>query len=67
MNAPAYIFGSYRAQILPDGSITYYREILTSDGREIIGHEHPNQAYCWFNLKPADNIASRLAEMEQTA
>jgi hypothetical protein len=67
MNAPAYIFGSYRAQILPDGSITYYREILTSDGREIIGREYPNHAYCWFGLKPAGNIASRLTEMERTA
>jgi hypothetical protein len=67
MTAPAYIFGSYRALLLPDGSITYYREILTPDGRELIGLEYPSQVYCWFSLKPADNIASRLAEMEPTA
>ena len=67
MNAPAYIFGSYRALLLPDGTISYYREILAPDGLELIGTEYPNRCYCWFNLKPPDNIASRLAEMEQTA
>jgi hypothetical protein len=48
-----YIFGSYKARILPDGSISYYREILTPDGRELIGREFPNERYCWFNLTRA--------------
>jgi hypothetical protein len=48
-----YVFGSYKARILPDGSISYYREILTPDGRELIGTEYPHQGYCWFNLKRA--------------
>jgi hypothetical protein len=50
---PNYILGSYKARILPDGSITYYREILTPDGRELIGTEYPNEGYCWFNLTRA--------------
>jgi hypothetical protein len=48
--AQRYIFGSYKARILPDGTISYYREILTADGRELIGTEYPNEGYCWFNL-----------------
>jgi hypothetical protein len=50
---PAYIIGPDRAPILPDGSIRYYREILTPDGRELIGREYPNDGYCWFNLNRA--------------
>jgi hypothetical protein len=48
--AQRYIFGSYKARMLPDGSIMYYREILTPDGRELIGTEYPHEGYCWFNL-----------------
>jgi hypothetical protein len=44
-----YILGSYRARILPDGTITFYREILTPDGRELIGTEYPHEGYCWVN------------------
>jgi hypothetical protein len=51
--AQGYIFGSYRALILPDGTISYYREILPPDGRELIGTEYPNEGYCWFNLTRA--------------
>jgi hypothetical protein len=50
--AQHYIFGSYKARILPDGSISYYREILT-DGCELIAREYPNEGYCWFNLTRA--------------
>ena len=52
-HAQHYIFGSYKARILPDGSISYYREILTPDGRELIGREYPHEGYCWFNLTRA--------------
>jgi hypothetical protein len=48
-----YTVGPDRAPILPDGSIRYYREILTPDGRELIGREYPNEQYCWFNLTRA--------------
>jgi hypothetical protein len=51
MNQPeTFVFGSYRAWTLPDGSISYYREILTPDGRELIGKEYPHEGYCWLNL-----------------
>ena len=40
-----YILGSYKARILPDGTISYYREILTPDGLELIGTEFPDQDY----------------------
>jgi hypothetical protein len=50
---PDYTLGGYRARVLPDGSISYYREVLTSDGRELIGTEYPNEGYCWFNLTRA--------------
>jgi hypothetical protein len=50
---PAYITGPDRAPILPDGTIRFYREILTADGRELIGREYPNEGYCWFNLNRA--------------
>jgi hypothetical protein len=50
---PKYIVGSYKARILPDGSISFYREILTPDGRELIGTEYPHQDYCWVNLTRA--------------
>jgi hypothetical protein len=46
---PAYVIGPDRAPILPDGSIRFYREILTADG-ELIGREYPNEGCCWFNL-----------------
>jgi hypothetical protein len=49
----AYIIGPDRAPILPDGSIRYYREILTADGGALIGREYPNEGYCWFNLNRA--------------
>ena len=49
----AYTIGPDRAPILPDGSIRLYREILTPDGRELIGREYPNEGYCWFNLTRA--------------
>ena len=39
---PKYIMGSYKARILPDGTISYYREILTPDGSELIGTEYPH-------------------------
>lgn len=48
-----YVYGRYKARILPDGSIAYYREILTPDGAELIGTEYPNEDYCWFNLTRA--------------
>ena len=48
-----YLYGSYRARILPDGTISYYREILTPDGRELIGTEYPHDGYCWVNLTRA--------------
>jgi hypothetical protein len=48
-----YVIGNYRARIMPDGTITYYREILTPDGRELIGTEYPHDGYCWFNLTRA--------------
>ena len=50
---PKYVLGSYRARILPDGSITFYREILSPDGNELIGTEYPHDGYCWFNLTRA--------------
>jgi len=42
---PAYVIGPDRAPILPDGSIRFYREILTADG-ELIGREYPNEGCC---------------------
>jgi hypothetical protein len=63
-SAQRYIPGSYKARLLPDGSITYYREILTPDGRELIGREYPNEGYCWLNDA---YIAARLAELEPAA
>jgi hypothetical protein len=63
MNAePTYILGSYRARILPDGTITYYREILTPDGRELIGTEYPIEGYCWVNLTRAARKAGMTHE-----
>jgi hypothetical protein len=66
-----YIFGSYKARILPDGSISYYREILTPDGRELIGTEYPNEGYCWSNLTRAALKAGLthddIFQAEQTA
>jgi hypothetical protein len=50
---PKYILGSYQARILPDGTISYYREILSPDGRELIGTEYSHQNYCWVNLTRA--------------
>jgi hypothetical protein len=60
--AQRYIFGSYKACILADGSITYYREILTPDGRELIGTEYPNDGYCWLNLTLAAMMAGLTHE-----
>jgi len=45
-----YIIGPDRAPIMPDGTIRFYREILTPDGQELIGREYPNEGYCWVNL-----------------
>ena len=54
MNAePKYIFGSYRARVMANGTICFYREILTPDGRELIGKEYPHDDYCWVNLTRA--------------
>lgn len=50
---PSYVLGSYKARILPDGTISYYREVLTPDGRELIGTEYPHDGYCWVNLTRA--------------
>jgi len=51
MNAePKYILGSYKARILPDGTISFYVEILTPDGLQLIGTEYPHDGYCWVNL-----------------
>jgi hypothetical protein len=49
-SAQTHVIGRDRAPILGDGSIRHYREILTPDGRELIGREYPNEQYCWFNL-----------------
>jgi hypothetical protein len=38
---------------MPDGLISSYREILTPDGRELIGTEYPDDGYCWFDLTRA--------------
>ena len=69
--AQHFIFGSYKARILPDGSISYYREILTPDGRELIGTEYPDEGYCWLNLTRAALEAGLTHEdifqAEQTA
>jgi hypothetical protein len=69
--AQHYVFGSYKARTLLDGSISYYREILTPDGRELIGSEYPNEGYCWFNLTRAALKAGLTREdifhAEQTA
>lgn len=66
-----YVFGSYKARMLPDGSISYYREILTLDGRELIGREYPHEGYCWFNLTRAALKAGMthddIFQAEQTA
>ena len=66
-----YILGSYRARILPDGTISYYREILTPDGRELIGIEYPHADYCWVNLTRAALMAGmthdQIFEAEQAA
>jgi hypothetical protein len=48
-----YIVGPDRAPIMPDGTFRVYREVLTADGRELIGKEYPNEGYCWFNLTRA--------------
>jgi len=48
-----YIVGRAKAPLYPDGSIGFYREILTADGQELIGREYPNEGYCWFNLTRA--------------
>jgi len=58
----SYVYGSYRARILPDGSISYYREVLTPDLGELIGREHPNEDYCWFNLTRAARKAGMSHE-----
>ena len=49
----SYIVGPDRAPIMGDGTVRVYREILTPDGRELIGREYPNEGYCWFNLTRA--------------
>jgi len=55
MTEPAkhYLNGSYKARILPDDTISYFREILTPDGCELIGTEYPHDGYCWVNLTRA--------------
>jgi len=72
MNAPqSYVYGRYQARILPDGSIGYYREILTPDGNELIGREYPNEDFCWFNLTRAAREAGmthdEIFDAEQSA
>lgn len=66
-----YVYGRYKARILPDGAIAYYREVLTPDGGELIGTEYPNEDYCWFNVKRAARKAGlthdEIFEAEQAA
>lgn len=66
-----YIYGRYKARILPDGAIAYYREVLTPDQGELIGTEYPNEDYCWFNVRRAARVAGmtvdEIFEAEQTA
>jgi len=66
-----YVYGRYHARILPDGSIAYYREILTPDGGELIGREYPNEDYCWVNVRRAARQAGmtwdEISEAEQAA
>ena len=52
-----YVYGRYHARIHPDGSIAYYREVLTPDQGELIGKEYPNEDYCWFNVRRAARSA----------
>jgi hypothetical protein len=72
MNAPQkYVYGRYKVRILPDGSIGYYREVLSPDGLELIGTEYPNEDYCWFNVRRAAREAGlthdAIFEAEQSA
>jgi hypothetical protein len=72
MNTPqSFVYGRYHAHILPDGSIGYYREILTPDGSELIGKEYPNEDFCWFNLTRAARKAGmthdEIFDAEQSA
>ena len=66
-----YIYGRYKARILPDGSIAYYREVLSPDGSELIGTEYPNEDYCWFNVTRAARQAGlthdEIFDAEQSA
>jgi hypothetical protein len=66
-----YVYGRYHARILPDGSIGYYREVLTPDQGELIGREYPNEDYCWFNVRRAAWMAGlthdEISEAEQRA
>jgi len=68
---PRYVYGRYHARIRPDGSIGYYREILTPDGNELIGREYPNEDFCWFNLTRAARKAGmthdEIFEAEQSS
>ena len=63
----SYMIGRDRAPILSDGSIGFYREILTEDGRELIGREYPNDGFCWFNLTLARMHLGRAAEARASA
>lgn len=66
-----YVYGRYHARILPDGSIDYYREVLTPDQGELIGREYPNADYCWFNVRRAARAAGmthdEICQAEQAA
>ncbi len=66
-----YVYGRYHARILPDGSIDYYREVLTPDQGELIGREYPNADYCWVNVRRAARMAGmthdEICQVEQSA
>lgn len=57
-----YLYGRYHACVLPDGSIDYYREVLTPDQGELIGREYPNEDYCWVNIRRAARKAGLTHE-----
>jgi hypothetical protein len=66
-----YVYGRYQVRILSDGSIGYYREVLTPDQGELIGIEYPNEDFCRFNLTRAARKAGlthdEIFDAEQSA
>lgn len=66
-----YVYDRYHARILPDGSIDYYREVLSPDQGELIGREYPNADYCWVNIRRAARLAGmtddEICQAELTA